>query len=50
MSSAICSNLDQPKILSSGNGLSLYHTIQNFNNRNEKGFASIVGKEENTGN
>ena len=29
MSSAICFNLDQSKILSSANGLMLYHTIQN---------------------
>ena len=27
-SSAICFNVDQPKILSSGNGLMLYHTIK----------------------
>ena len=28
MSSAICFNLNQSKILSSGNSLTLYHTIQ----------------------
>ena len=30
MLSAICFNLDQSKILSSGNGLTHYHTIAHF--------------------
>ena len=51
MSSVICFNLDQSKILSSGNGLNkglkierkkycltLYHTIPTFNDRKEEGF------------
>ena len=32
MSSAICFNLDQSKVLSSGNRLTLYHTILSSNN------------------
>ena len=52
MLSAVCFNLNQSKILSSGNGLmnkcmhhaltdgglSLYHTIPNFNDPKEKAF------------
>ena len=36
MLSAICYNLDQCKILLSGNGLTLYHTIQTLNDPKEK--------------
>ena len=32
MSSAICLNLDQSKILSSGNGLTLHQTILKYGN------------------
>ena len=41
MPSAICFNLDQSKILSSGNGLTTL---------GKKPFESIVGKRENAGN
>ena len=44
MSSAICFNLDQSKILSSGNRLTRYHTITTFNNMGKKPFENIVGK------
>ena len=61
MSSAICFNLDQSKILSSGNGLSLYQTVQSFKTFGDKfentlmtpstkPFENIVGKGENPGN
>ena len=54
MSSAICLNLDQSKILSSGNGLTLSYTIPTFENM-EKGenagfpsmFSTIPIKERN---
>ena len=38
MSSAICFNLDQSQILSSGNGLTSYHTVSTFNDPEEEGF------------
>ena len=38
MSSAIGINLDQSKILSSGNELTLYHTVPTFNNPDTEGF------------
>ena len=38
MSSAICFNLDQSKILSSGNGLSLSSIYTHFNTFKEKSF------------
>ena len=52
MLSAICFNLDQSKILSSGNWLTLYHTIPTFNDPEEKKKPSkkIVEKGENAGN
>ena len=55
ISSVICFNLDQFKILSSGNGLTLYHTIPIFNDpekkkKKKRGVENIVGKGENAGN
>ena len=51
MSSAICFNSYQSKILSSGNGLTLYHTILTFTTLKQKAFENIVvGKAENSGN
>ena len=38
MLSAICLNLDQCKVLSSGNGLSLYHTIPTLNDPKGEAF------------
>ena len=50
MSSAICFNLDQSKISSSGNGFALYHIIPNFNDLEKKNTSeNIVGKGENAG-
>ena len=50
--SAICFDLDQSRILSSGNSLTLYPTILTFNNLEKinKPFENIVGKGENAGN
>ena len=45
MLSAICFNLDQSKILSSGNGLTLYQTIPGCNDH----FENNVGKGKNAG-
>ena len=45
MSSAICFNLDQSKILSSGNGLNyikVYVKSQKFKNPQQKAFKNIV--------
>ena len=42
MSSAICFNLDQPKFLSSGNGLTLNQTIQSQNWPNQQHFQKTV--------
>ena len=42
--SAICFNLDQSKILSSGNVLTLHHTISTFNDPRKKPVENIVGK------
>ena len=51
MFSAICFNLDQSKILSSCNGLTLFHTIPTFNDPPRKRpFENIVGKGENAEN
>ena len=50
MSSAICFNLDQFKILSSGYGLTLYHTIPTFNDPKEEAFGKHCGKRRNDGN
>ena len=63
MSSAICSNLDQSKILSSGNELKFYSTIKNNSTSKllttqsrllmtlyKKPFENSVGKGENAGN
>ena len=58
MSSAICFNLDQSKILSPGNGLTLYHTIKILDWSKLKPFTDdkiyvtkelkfVLGKEEN---
>ena len=51
MSSAICFNLDQSKILSSGNGLkdlrlTFYHTIPTFNNLEKEAFGKHCGKRQ----
>ena len=46
MSSAICFNLEQSKILSSGNELNLYNTILTFNDSWKLAFENIVGKEK----
>ena len=48
MSSSVCFNLDQSKILSSGNGLILYHMILTFYDL-EKAFENNVGNGENAG-
>ena len=44
MSSAICFNLDQSKILSSGNMLTLYPIIQTFNDSEKEAFRKHCGK------
>ena len=44
MSSAICFNLDQSKILSSGNGLILYHTTKFYPGQNYKQMISFAEK------
>ena len=49
MLSGICFNLDQSKILSSGNELTLYHTIPSLPTPKKKAFENIVGKGDNTG-
>ena len=49
MLSAICFNLDQSKILSSGNGLTLYHTITGFNDPGKEPFENNVEKGESAG-
>ena len=43
MLSAICFNLDQSKILLSGNGLNLYPTIPSFHNLKGKELLETVG-------
>ena len=43
--SAICFSLDQSKILTSGNGLSLYLTILTFNDQKEEGFGKHCGNQ-----
>ena len=51
MSSAICCNLDQSKILSSGNGLSLYWTMTTSGVPKEKSFIETAWKKnQNAGN
>ena len=50
VSSAICFNLDQSKILSSADRLTPYHTIARFNNPDKKkSFEKIVEKGDNAG-
>ena len=46
MLSAISFSLYQSKILSSGNGLSLYHTIPTFINLKEKALETLCEKEK----
>ena len=46
MLSAICFNLDQSKILSSGNGLTNSHTMTPFAPLGNKPFENTVGKGE----
>ena len=46
MSSAICFNLDQSKILWFGNGLTLYQTSLDFMYMQFKSFENTVGKGE----
>ena len=50
MTSAICFNMDQSKILLSGNGLTLHHTVQTFNDPLKEAFWKplTAGKEQNT--
>ena len=50
MSSAICFNLDQSKMLSSSNWLTLYHTMATFDSPKEKAFGNSVGKGRNADN
>ena len=50
ISSAICFNLDQSKILSSGNGDKVLTTLfQVLSTLTKKAFENIVKKEENSG-
>ena len=49
MSSAICFNLEESKILLSGNGLTLYHTIPTYYDCYKKPFKNTVEKGENAG-
>ena len=46
MSSAICSNLGQSKILVSGNGLNLYHTNLTFNDPVERSLLKTLWEKE----
>ena len=50
MLSAVCFNLDQSKILSSGNGLTLYQTSRLLTTLRRKALENTVGKGENAGN
>ena len=50
MWSVICFNLDQSKVLSSGNGLFLHHAIPTFHNLEKVAFENMVGKWENADN
>ena len=45
MSSAICFNLDQSEILSSGNGLNLYQTIPDLNSPERAVFFKLLLKK-----
>ena len=47
MASAICFNLDQSKILWSGNGLMLYYTILTLNNPLESRLLKTLWEKEN---
>ena len=49
MSAAICFNVEKSKILSSGNGLTLYYKITNFNSPVLEAFENFVKKGENAG-
>ena len=50
MLSAICFNLDQYKILSSCNGLTIHYTSRLLTTLEKTPFENIVGKGENAGN
>ena len=49
MSSAICFDFDQSKILSSSNGLSIYHLMPTCNEPREEVMENIVGTGDNAG-